>query len=220
MKMTALSMACVAGVCLGVTFLPGTAQGQGFYLNADMGVALGDDVKLRQFIVPLSGVDLELDPGVRVSVAGGYNFNDYVGVQLETGLIHHEVDGVNGAGNIDASVGHVPLLADVIFRYDKPDCRFVPYLGAGAGGDVSVIELDHVFAPNGSRVDGSGSDLVFAWQVFAGARYRLNDAMSIGAGYKFFSADGASWEVRHTSGDIESGTARVHSFAVDFNLKF
>jgi opacity protein-like surface antigen len=220
MNNPARSIGLVASVCLGCVVGSAAAQGQNFYLNAGLGVALADDVSIDEFIVPTPGLELDLDPGIRLSVAGGYNFNDYVGVQLETGLIHHEVKGVKGGGSIDASLGHVPLLANVVFRYDQPDCRWVPFIGAGAGGDVSVIDLDHVFAPNGSRVDGAGSSLVFAWQVFAGARYRLNDAMSLGAGYKFFSAQGATWEVSHTAGDIESGTARVHSFAVDFTLKF
>jgi opacity protein-like surface antigen len=200
--------------------LPDSAHGQNFYLNADLGTSLADDVSIRRFVVPTPGTKFELDPGMHLAVAGGYNFNDYVGAQLETGWIFNEVDNVNGGGSVDASLGHVPMLANVVFRYDQADFPVVPYIGAGAGGDISVINLDHVFAPNGTMVDGAGSDLVFAWQIFAGARYKLNDNMSIGAGYKFFSADGASWDVRHTSGDIQSGTARVHSFGVDFNMKF
>jgi len=61
---------------------------------------------------------------------------------------------------------------------------------------------------------------VFAWQAFAGARYKFNRNMSIGAAYKFFWADEANWDVEHTSGDIKSGSAQTHSFVVDFNLKF
>ncbi len=200
--------------------MPGAAQGQGFYLNADLGPSLAEDVSIRRFIIPTPGTKFELDPGIRLGVAGGYNFNEYVGVQLETGLIHNEVKEVNHGGSIDASLGHVPMLADVVFRYDRPNCRWVPYIGAGAGGDVSVIDLDQVWAPNGSLVDGSGSSLVFAWQVFGGVRYKLNDHMSIGGGYRFFSANGASWDVSHSSGDIKSDTARVHSFGVDFNMTF
>jgi opacity protein-like surface antigen len=112
------------------------------------------------------------------------------------------------------------MLVDVVFRYDKPQSKWVPYAGAGAGGDASIIELDHIRAPNGTVVDGDGSTVVFAWQLFAGVRYKFNDMMSIGAGYKYYSVDGASWDVSHTSGDIESGTARIHSVGVNFNMKF
>jgi opacity protein-like surface antigen len=130
------------------------------------------------------------------------------------------VDKVTGGGSLDASLSHVPLLANVIVRYDKPDCKWVPYAGVAVGGDASVIALDHVRAPNGVVVDGSDSTLVFAWQVFGGVRYKFHPNMSIGAGYKFFSASSATWEVKRSSGDIETGTARVHSVGVDFSIKF
>ena len=214
------SWALGAGCLLGLLVSTGTGHAQGFYFNADLGVSIADDVELRRFLVPLRNTDLELDPGARLSVAGGFNFNDYIGVQVETGFIHNEVDGVSGGGNIDASLGHVPLLGSFVVRYDKPDCKVVPFAGIGAGGDISILQVDDVRAPNGAIVDGSGSDFVFAWQAFVGARYKINDRMSIGGGYKFFFAEGATWDVERTSGDIESGSACVHSFGADFNFKF
>jgi len=220
MKNTARSLTLIGGCCLGWFALTETGQSQNFYFDANVGVSLADKVDLHRFVVPTPGAKVDLDPGPRLSVAGGYNFNEYLGAQLETGFIWNEVKSVTGGGNIDASLAHVPMLADVVVRYDKPDCKWVPYAGVGAGGDVSVISLDKVRAPNGAVVDGSGSDVVFAWQVFVGVRYKFRENMSIGGGYKFFSADGASWDVRHTSGDIQSGTAQVHSFGVDFNIRF
>lgn len=220
MKKTFRSLALAVGCCCGSFAWPEVGHSQGFYLNANAGVSLADKVNLRQFLVPTRGAKIDLDPGPRLSVAGGYNFNDYLGVQLETGFIYNNVKSVTGGGSIDASLSHVPMLADFVVRYDKPDCKWVPYAGAGAGGDVSVIGLDHVSAPNGAVVDGSAGTVVFAWQAFAGARYKFNQNMSIGGGYKFFSASGASWDVHHTSGEIKTGTAGIHSFGVDFSMKF
>lgn len=202
-----------------VAALAGSAPAQSFYFDANLGPALADDVSIRQFVVRTPGAEAELDPGVRLSVAGGYNINQFLGVQLETGFIHNEIDRMGGRG-VDASLGHVPMLADVVLRYDDAGCPWVPYAGAGLGGDVSVISLDDVRAPNGTVVDGDGSTVVFAWQLFAGVRYKFRENMSIGGAYRFYSADGASWEVRRSVGDIESGTARVHSFGVDFSLQF
>lgn len=211
MKHTIRTLGLVGICCTALLGLPQLGQSQNFYLDANAGVALADDVDLRRFLVPTRGTELELDPGARLSVAGGYNFCPTFGVQLETGFIHNSVDGSDG----DMSLGHVPLLADVVFRYDQPDSKWVPYAGAGAGGDLSIISLDHV-----GGVDGSDSDLVFAWQLFAGLRYKLNDNMSIGGGYKFYSANGATWDVEDSSGDIRTGRAQVHSIGIDFNIKF
>jgi opacity protein-like surface antigen len=220
MKQTIRSLVLVGSCGFGLLGLAGAARSQNFYFNADAGVALADKVKLRQFLTPTPGAKIELDPGVRISAAGGYNVNSFFAVQAETGIIYNNIDGVTGGGNIDGSLAHVPLLVDAVLRYDKPDCKWVPYIGAGAGGDVSMIALDHVRAPSGAVVDGTGSSLVFAWQGFAGARYKFADKMSIGGAYKFFWADGASWDVRRTSGEIRSGSAQVHSFVVDFNMSF
>lgn len=216
MKHTIRTLGLVGTCCTALLGLPQLGQSQNFYVDANAGVALADDVDLRQFLVSTRGTELDLDPGARLSVAGGYNFCPTFGIQLETGFIHNSVDGSDG----DMSFGHVPLLADVVFRYDQPDCKWVPYAGAGAGGDLSIISLDHVRAPNGAVVDGSDSDIVFAWQLFAGLRYKINDKMSVGGGYKFYSANGARWDVEDSFGDIRTGRAQVHSIGVDFNFKF
>jgi opacity protein-like surface antigen len=220
MKITSRLLALMGGCCLGLLVLPNAGHSQGFYFDANAGVSLADKVDLRQFLVPTPGTKLKFDPGARLSVAGGYNFNEYIGAQLETGFIVNNVKGLSGGGDIDAALAHVPLLADVVVRYDKPDCKWVPYAGIGAGGGVRTIALDDVRAPNGAVVDGSDSDVVFAWQAFAGVRYKFWENMSIGAGYKYYSAGSASWDVRRSSGDIKTGSAQVHSIGVDFNLKF
>lgn len=220
MKITSRLLALIGGCCFGLLALPQAGHSQGFYLDANAGVALADKVDLRQFLVATPGTKLKFDPGARLSVAGGYNFNEYIGAQLETGFIVNHVKGVSGGGDIDAALSHVPLLADVVVRYDKPDSKWVPYAGAGVGGGVRTIALDDVRAPNGVVVDGSDSDVVFAWQVFAGVRYKFWENMSIGAGYKFYSAGSASWDVRRSAGDIKTGSAQVHSVGIDFNIKF
>jgi len=220
MKTTISSFTVVAGCCLGLLALPRVSQAQGFYLNTGAGVALANDVKISRFINPTPGMKFELDPGPRFDVAGGYNFNDFCAVQMETGFMVNNVSGVNTGGDIDAWVTHVPLLVDFVIRYDKPDFNFVPFVGIGCGGDISMLTVDHVYAPGGSLVDGTGSTAVFAWQAFAGARFKINPQMSIGGAYKFFSANGANWDVEHSSGDIKSGSAQVHSIMVDFTIKF
>jgi opacity protein-like surface antigen len=206
----------VAGVvCAGVTALSNSVAAQGFYLDADAGVALAEDVKLKTFLVPTPGAKLKLDPGSRVSVSGGYNFNEYIGAGLETGFISNL-----GKDDDDISLSHVPIMANVVLRYDKPDSKWVPFGGAGAGGDVSIIALDDVRAPNGAIVDGSAGSLEFGFQAFAGLRYRFKDNMSLGAVYKFYFSEGAEWDVRRSAGDIETGSAQVHSIGVEFNMTF
>ncbi len=233
MKNTFRSCALVGGCALGLLAFPQLGHSQGFYLNANAGVAFAQDVDLDRFLVSTPGAELKLDPGSQFNVAAGYNFNQWLGVQAETGFMVNRIDNLNSHGyddddydfdddedNDDSYLSHFPLLLDVVVRYDQPDCKWVPYAGVGAGGNVSVLSLEHVLGPDGSTVDGSGSDVVFAWQAFAGLRYRFHPNMSVGGGYKFFSAEGATWDVDRTSGDIKSGTAQVHSVVVDFTWNF
>ena len=220
MKIISRSFVLLGACSIALFVLPQAGRGQGFYFNANAGVSFAEKVDLREFLVSTPGTKLEFDPGPRLALAGGYNFNSFIGVQLETGFIANNVKGVSGGGDIDAALAHVPILADVVLRYDKPDCKWVPYAGIGAGGGISTIGLDDVRAPNGAVVDGSDSDFVFAWQAFAGVRYKFWNNMSIGAGYKYYYAGNATWDVENSSGDIKTGKAQVHSFGVDFTMTF
>jgi opacity protein-like surface antigen len=192
-----------------------SAYSQGkIYLHADAGVALAEDVDVHRFLGPANG-KFELEPGVRFSAAGGYNFNPYIGAELETGFIANTIEHSDN----DASLSHVPLLANIVFRYDTPRCPFIPFAGAGIGGDVSIIAFDDV-RTGGAHLDGSDGTFVFAWQAFIGLRYRINDRMSIGGAYKFYAADDASWDVDGARGDIEVGRSYVHTFGCDFTMSF
>ena len=220
MKTTLRSLALVSGGCLGLWVWTDAALSQGFYVNGGVGAAIAEDVDLRKFVTRTPGARIELDPGARLSVAGGYNFNDYLGVQAETGFIYNNIKDITGTGGVDGSLAHSPLLVSAVVRYDQPNCNWVFFGGVGAGGDASLIYFDHTRGPNGFPVDGEDSRLVFAWQAFGGVRYKFARNMSIGASYKFFYADGASYDVGYTSGDIKTDAARIHCVLVDFNFKF
>lgn len=211
----------LAACCTTAVAAPWIAQGAGLYVDVDAGVALADKVDLKRFVLPTpGGTKMKFDPGARLSVAVGYNFNDYLGAQFDTGVIYNEVDSVSGAARIDASLSHVPLMADIVLRCDRPNSKWVPYIGIGAGGDVSMIALDHVRTGAGV-IDGADSTIVFACQAFAGIRYKFTEKMSIGAAYKFYDVlDDASWNVEHARGDIKIGDAMVHSAVVDFTIAF
>jgi opacity protein-like surface antigen len=214
-------MAQVMGSCVCLMAVTATGYSQGFYFNADAGVAVAEKVDLHNFFGSTPGVRVDLDPGIRFGAAGGYNFNPFIGIELESGAIHNSVEGVlnSSGGSGDATFSHIPLLANLVLRYDQPHCPVIPYIGGGAGGDISVVGLDDVNF-NGVFADGTDSTIGFAWQAFGGLRYRLNETMSLGASYKFYSAEGASWDFAGFKNGIETGRAKVHNFMVEFNLKF
>jgi opacity protein-like surface antigen len=190
-----------------------TAEETGPYFNSDVGVALTEDTELKGFPDGVPGEDIEFDPGVRLSLGGGYRFCKWFKAGGEFGVIANSVKGA------DINVSQIPLMANLELNLPN-NTPFVPFIGGGPGVSISVISLDDERLGGGSRVDGSASDAVFAWQLYGGVRYRINDHMSVGIIYKYFAAESPNWEVRRTSQDIRFGRARTHSISGAFLMEF
>jgi opacity protein-like surface antigen len=203
-------------VCFALLLATGTsvrADETGPYFGADLGPALTDDPKLKEFPGAGAGGDVDLDAGVRLSLGGGYRFNHWFRAGGETGFIVHNLDGA------DASLSYVPFLANVEFCLTNKS-RVVPFIGGGPGFAITTISFDDDNLAGGTRVDGSAADAVFAWQIYGGLRYQLNERMSLGAVYKYFDVQSSTWDVDDTSTDIRFGRTHTHSFSVSFSMDF
>jgi opacity protein-like surface antigen len=195
-----------------LTPAPVKAPEHGIYFNADFGLALAEDAEFKQAPDALSGDDIEFEPGFRMNVGGGYRFTEWFSAGGEMGFV------MNGIDDVDAYVTQAPFLANVEFRIPNRSA-IVPFFGGGPGVSFTGISVydDEI---NGSNLDGSASDAVFAWQVYGGARVRLQDNMWLGAAYKYLEVDSPSWDVSHTSQDIRFGRMRSHSFTASLTMSF
>ncbi len=185
----------------------------GPYAGADLGVALTSDARLREFPGTTGGVDVEFDPGVRLSLNGGWRFADWVRAGGEFGVISHTIKGA------EATFGHFPLMANVEFQIPN-STPLVPFFGGGPGISITTISIDDDNLNGGDFVDGSSADAVFAWQAYAGLRFKINDRMSVGAVYKYFAAEATTWDVRRTSSEIRFGRTRSQSISASFSMDF
>lgn len=226
----------VGGVCVGCALasaVSGRAGEPGPYFKGEIGPTMTEDVTLRDFL-GLGGGKIEFDPGMRMAVGGGYSFSDFVAVGGETGFTFNYIDNISGnfVGEGDSSIGQVPLLANVVFKFPNPS-RVVPFIGAGAGVSFPFFHADDiVFDPTpgspGSGdetiVDGSESDAVFAWQAFAGLKYQINDNMSVGLSYKYLHAESPDWEAEDVFTGLDSEIAisdlRTHAVTFVFTFRF
>lgn len=197
-----------------LTLLPIYGAERGPYFTGGIGGSIAEDVDLKEFNGPVGGAEVKLDPGFHLGVAGGYNFNRWIGVEMETGILANNISKI-GNSSPDATLSHVPFLANVVLRYEDERSLLVPYLSIGGGGDSSVLFID-----NSLGVDGSDSDLVYAVQATAGVRLKIGDKMSAGVGYKFYHTGSPSWEIENSSGEISFGEATVHAFFAVFNMTF
>jgi opacity protein-like surface antigen len=179
MKLSKIALTLIVAATVATPALRASEAGSGAYLTLDAGVNLAQDVTITSPNGRFSDT-VSMDPGFRIGLIAGYNINEWVGVELETGFLYNgvkEINGVTVRDENDVWFGSIPVLANVVFRYEK-DNKFVPYVGAGAGGAYAMIE--------GNGIDGD-SVFVFAWQLKAGVAYKVSDNMAIDLGYKFFS---------------------------------
>jgi len=192
----------------------------GPYFRGGIGPALAHRTDVNEFSGPISGVSVKYDPGLRISLAGGYQFCAYFSAELETGVIYNSIKSITGSPDTDASVGQVPLLVNAVFHIPVGS-GFVPYFGFGAGGSSSVLDIDHA-SINGVALHGDEADEVWAAQGFAGFRYEFSDHMGVGFAYRFLATGEPRWDTISVGGFGKIGfeNARSHSFLAEFTLKF
>lgn len=198
-------------------------DGAGLYLRADFGGSILEDGKLTDFGGSANN-SIDYDVGVAAYGALGYAFNEYVATELEFGFMGAEIDSVSGLFVDDTYLYNFPLLANVVFSFPIPQTLVVPYVGVGAGGTMTVFDTDG-FGNSSVMLFGDDSDVVFAWQVFAGLRIELNEHISLGMGYKYFAADDASFKYDSLfpgGPDFKLGLegVRAHSILFSFQIRF
>jgi opacity protein-like surface antigen len=171
----------------------------------------------------VQGVKLQLDPGLRAGVSGGYLVTPWFAPEFELGLMINEVDSITGPAFADeVTLSQFPFLVNAKFLI--PNRSIVtPYAGIGAGGSATFFDADYIRIGNTS-LSGEDSDVVFAWQAFAGLRFALNEQMGLGLEYRYFQAEGASWEADFVgpSFDDEFGLGRssIHTVSLTFEFRF
>jgi opacity protein-like surface antigen len=188
-------------------------DGHGFYAGADVGGAIAESTSLREFPDAPPGGNVRFHTGARLSLNGGYRFTDWFSLGAETGFIVNEIKGA------DAALVQAPFLGVVEFRLPNKS-PVEPFIGGGPGVSFSMLGINDDSLNGGTDVDGADSDAVFAWQAYGGLRVKLNDHLALGAVYKYFAAEAASWAVENTSQDVRFGRARVHSVSVVFTANF
>jgi opacity protein-like surface antigen len=175
-----------------------------FYLAFNTGVAWLDDLGFRD---DGGSGKLKSDPGVRLDVAGGYQFTEWLALELQTGLVINTAHTTSdGESENSFLMTQMPILANVTCRIPlRSDLH--PYLGVGVGGVNTSLENTSWMSN-----EQSGSDFVFGYQGFAGARYQFGRSMELGLEYKFMGT------TEHQLENLE-GT-RCHSVALSFAIRF
>ena len=209
---------------MAVAAMPVFGQSTKFYVKADVGGNITQNADLKEFFGPVApGTKVKFDPGFRAGVTGGYQLTDWFAGEVEVGFLENQIKSITGADRIhDAWFGNVPFLLNGKLQYPNSS-PLTPYIGAGVGFSEAIIDVGHVDL-GGTSLHGSITDTVFAWQGFAGLRYRLNDSMGLSLEYHYFAADGASWQADFTQGTasdtMRMGRTQTHAVSIAFDFRF
>jgi len=225
---------------LGVFTLLSQGEESRFYIKGDLGGNLTSDSQGSVRGDPTFGIffgtrnigfKARFEPGERAGVACGYQITDWFAAEGEIGAVVNEVDSRNSfppsrVGFRDGTFANVPLLFNVKLQYPNHS-HWTPYIGAGLGVSAAILDVDTIISSNAltdfQRVHTSGADAVFAYQAFAGLRYRLNERMGLSVEYRYLATDAPEWDLendRSARSTLSFGRIETHAFSLAFDCHF
>jgi opacity protein-like surface antigen len=213
--------------------------GMGPYFRVGIGPALFQDSNLKGFGYPVvsgpapnpgySGPSgkVQYKVGASGAAAIGFAINRYVGLDFQTGYTWARMNSVENYAANGSSMGNVPFLANLTLSLPIRHTNIIPYVGAGVGGSDSVFDA-HNFYPQsaqGHTIFDNEDDVVFAWQAFAGVRFKLNPNISMGVGYDFFMTGNPTFRYPLSAPpppnlDVEFEGVRTHSIMITLQANF
>ena len=217
------------GVFTLFSLLAATGEESRFYIRGDLGGSLTGDSQGsirgdRNFGFVFGGQNIGLkarfDPGERAGVAYGYQITDWFAAEGEIGAIVNEVEGI---GLRDGTFASVPFLFNMKLQYPNHS-HWTPYIGAGLGISAGILDADILISSSVfntyQRVHTAGADAVFAYQAFAGLRYRLNERMGLSVEYRYLATDAPEWDLGDRLATLSFGRIDTHAFSFAFDYRF
>lgn len=154
----------------------------------------------------VSGENFTFNPGFRLDVEFGYNFYDWLGIGLQTGLTYNGISQYNvdlattgtiGGQTFDPGSYHfaadgelvqVPVQLNGYLRWPG-NVRFRPFMGAGLGAVWQQLDVNSFYA---GPVEVSGnycrSAFQFGWNAQAGLTYTVEPGLDFYGAFKVLGA--------------------------------
>jgi opacity protein-like surface antigen len=205
---------------VGDTTMLQLGEWESFFLNAGIGGSLQGQLTSRRvwngtnraaypFFLPqnpkvqLSGENFTFNPGFRLDVEFGYNFYEWLGVGLQTGIIYNGISQYNPtvsqSTDSDVPVGsyhlsadgelvQVPIQINGILRWPG-DVKFRPFIGGGIGAIWQQLDVNNYYFGT-SDIQGNycRSAFQFGWNAQAGLTYTVEPGLDFYGAFKMLSA--------------------------------
>lgn len=196
-------------IALAMTMTAARAEGEGpWNANVEIGVSIVDNPKLE-------GVpgELDMDPGLAFAMGITYRVADWVRVGPEVGFAVNFIDDFGGIKpHSDAELFQMPMMVNVILEPPQP-WVVKPFIGAGAGGTLSVLYSQHGYYNywySFAETD-SDSEIGFSWQALAGVRWQIGENWDLALTYRYTQTEGQEYTFR----DFVYGPDQFYRIGVD-----
>ena len=199
---------------VGDTTMLQLGEWESFFLNAGIGGSLQGQLTARRvdngtnrqaypYIYPsgtqVGGENFTFNPGFRLDVEFGYNFYEWLGVGLQTGLIYngisqYNVDILSGPNpgsyhfSADGELVQVPVQINGILRWPgQVKCR--PFIGGGVGAVWQQLDVNNYYAgPLDIQGNYCRSAFQFGWNAQVGLTYTVEPGVDFYGAFKMLSA--------------------------------
>jgi len=207
---------------VGDTTMLQLGEWESFFLNAGIGGALQGQLTARRvdngnnrqaypyryttgaFAGALvGGENFTFNPGFRLDVEFGYNFYEWLGVGLQTGLTYNGINQYNvtfsdnapsnlpaGSYNMsaDGELVQVPVQINGILRWPG-QMKFRPFIGGGIGAIWQQLDVNNFYLAN-TDIQGNycRSGFQFGWNAQVGLTYTVEPGVDFYGAFKMLSA--------------------------------
>jgi len=204
---------------VGDTTLVQLGEWESFFLNAGIGACLQGQLTARRvdngvnrqaypYTYPtgalVSGENFTFNPGFRLDMEFGYNFYEWLGVELQTGLTYNGLNQYNatitrfppgsvlppGSYNMsaDGELVQVPIQLNGILRWPG-NAKFRPFVGGGVGAIWQQLDVNNYYLAN-TDIQGNycRSGFQFGWNAQVGATYTVEPGVDFYGAFKLLSA--------------------------------
>jgi len=144
----------------------------------------------------VSSENFTFQPGFRLDVEFGYNFYEWLGVGLQTGVIYNGISQYNVTftngdsyhNSADGELVQVPIQLSGILRWPG-DVKFRPFIGGGVGAVWQQLDVNNFYFTT-SDVQGNycRSAFQFGWNAQAGLTYTVEPGVDFYGAFKMLSA--------------------------------
>jgi opacity protein-like surface antigen len=208
----------------------------GPYTRIDLGFGFVNNLESSQTLTgavlpgitgSLANPSISVNPGVRFDVSPGFNFTDWLGVELSGGILYNGLDHLNGNGTLNLNGGtevigggglsltgtyiQVPVLLSSVFRWPG-QARWKPYLSTGFGFAYSQLQITQV--DNTQTSDQFEEAYSPAFSVGSGFIWQVSDAVDFDVAYKLLGL------INPTYSGLQPGVALSNSVQFGVNVRF